>query len=96
MAWRYIKGDTTATEFCGMWQQKGVKTNASILERIRSLFVSEHKWHYDAESLAELLKEAGFRVVGKHKFQQSRMATIAVIEKVQYPSAIYIEAVKLP
>ena len=54
-----------------------------------------HKWFYDAESVIQLLKEAGFSKAQETQLHQSKLPNIEAIEPAfRAPESFYVEAIK--
>lgn len=58
-------------------------------------YVHGHKWFYDAESVLQLLKTAGFSKIEERSVHESSLPNIEVIEpSYRAPESFYVEAVK--
>lgn len=55
----------------------------------------EHRWAYDFETLAHRLQAAGFTVVERTAFRQSRLPLLAQDREQHAPYSLYVEAVKI-
>jgi hypothetical protein len=54
----------------------------------------EHRWAYDFETLSHRLRAAGFTVVERAGFGQSRLPSLAQDRDQHKPYSLYVEAVK--
>jgi hypothetical protein len=54
----------------------------------------EHRWAYDFESLSHRLRTAGFTVVERPAFGQSRLPALAQDRDHHRPYSLYVEAIK--
>jgi predicted SAM-dependent methyltransferase len=60
-----------------------------------SLFLWNHKWAYDFESLKEVLERVGFRSIKKHSLHKGEMPELKKIEpKERQFESLYVEAKK--
>jgi predicted SAM-dependent methyltransferase len=54
----------------------------------------EHRWAYDFETLSHRLRAAGFRVIERADFGQSRLQPLAQDRDEHRPYSLYVEAIK--
>jgi predicted SAM-dependent methyltransferase len=54
----------------------------------------EHRWGYDAETLAHRVKSAGFAEAAVARFGESRLPALARDREVHRPYSLYLEAIK--
>ncbi len=66
------------------------------MDVINHIFYSwhEHRWAYDFETLAHRLRAAGFTVIERVDFRQSRLPALAQDRDQHKPYSLYVDAVK--
>lgn len=90
------EGKRAGLELCRVWW--GAEHDVPPRTRIQKwsrYFIRDHKWHYDTDELALLLREAGFPNMTVCAYRQGRVPDIDRLDLEEHrPHSIYVEAVK--
>lgn len=65
------------------------------IQKISTLFIRYHKWHYNFQYLKQLLEETGFKKITKCDFRKGNTPDLSKLElEIHQPTSMYIEAYK--
>jgi len=71
------------------------KDRGMVLDKLRRVFIREHKWVYDEKELVFLLKKAGFRKIKKCSFRKGTMPDIDKLDlEIHKELSMYFEVEK--
>jgi len=87
---------TAAREMNVIWwgYEKDISPKG-VVSKLSKIFIREHQWHYDRESIRQLLIDAGFNKIRFYQFHKGSIVDLTSLEIEKHKShSLYLEAVK--